>query len=200
MLIELRSDYLSAVLIAVAKHDIRYYLKGVFVEVNKEGVVYIVGTDGCRLNVAKQVMPTPPGEEASVIIPRDQVGNALKITPKKRETILLDTEYNILGGIAFTPVEGQFPAWKKVLPSSEVEVTTEGVKDGSGVNFDYLSDACKAVKICSSGVKLKGAWVRRIGESGMWVVQASNCEDFSAYIAPLRADGPPPPLSAQSEV
>lgn len=194
MKIELRTGYLAAVLIAAAKRDIRDYLNGVFVEVNKEGVVYIVSTDGYRLNVAKQVMPTPPGEETSVIIPRDQVENVLKITPKKQEVILLDTESNTLGGIAFIPVEGRFPSWRQVLPSSEVEITTEGVKDGKGVNFDYLSDACKAVKICSSGVTHRGAWVRRIGEVGMWVVQASGCEDFSAYIAPIRLDNAHPPV------
>ena len=194
MKIELSTDYLSAVLIAAAKSDVRHYLNGVFVEVNKEGTAYIVGTDGYRLHVAKQVVPTPPGEEASAIIPRDQVENALKITPKKQGSILLDTASNTLGGVTFSPVEGRFPLWKEVLPSSGVEVTTEGVKDAKGVDFKYLSDACKAVKICSSGAKYSGAWVRRIGAGGMWVVQALNCEDFSAYVMPMRADGPPAPV------
>lgn len=194
MKIELRTDYLAAVLIAAAKSDVRYYLNGVFVEVNKEGVVHIVGTDGNRLHVAKQIMPSPTGEEASVILPRDQVENVLKITPKKQGTIFLDTESNTLGGIAFTPVEGRFPSWRQVLPSSEVEVTTEGVKDYKGVDFNYLSDACKAAKICNSGVTYQGAWVRRIGEGGMWVVQTPSCKDFSAYIMPMRLDNTYPPV------
>lgn len=100
------TDILKAALLCASQEESRYYLRGVHLSTTG----HLVTTDGHRLFCAK-LTETPA---ADVIIPLDTVKAALKLAPKKAATIELNG--NTLGGIVFTPVDGTFPDWRRVIP------------------------------------------------------------------------------------
>jgi len=123
------TDLLKAALLCASTEETRYYLKGVHLSTSG----HMVTTDGHRLFCAKLTEAVP----ADIIIPLETVKAALKLAPKRAETIELNG--NTLGGIVFTPVDGTFPNWKAVIPPMD------GFKPGEDqtpahFNPDYIYD------------------------------------------------------------
>ena len=103
------TDLLKAALLCASTEETRYYLKGVHLSTSG----HMVTTDGHRLFCAKLAEAVP----ADVIIPLETVKAALKLAPRKAETIELNG--NTFGGVVFTPVDGTFPNWKAVIPPAD---------------------------------------------------------------------------------
>jgi hypothetical protein len=123
------TDLLKAALLCASSEETRYYLKGVHLSTSG----HMVTTDGHRLFCAKLSETV----STDVIIPIDTVKAALKLAPKKAETIELNG--NTLGGVTFTPIDGTFPDWRRVIPPAE------GFKPGEDqtpahFNPDYIYD------------------------------------------------------------
>lgn len=133
---QLNVNYLKAAAIAVGKEETRYYLKGVAIQANETGV-FIVATDGHRLTAFRQA-ETYDGEPINIIIPIETV-NALKT---KEETVELNG--NILGNIIFTPIDGTFPEWRRIVPK---ELNNETAQ----FNLTYLGDFAKVAKALGKG-------------------------------------------------
>jgi len=122
------TDLLKAALYCASNEESRYYLRGVHLSTSG----HMVTTDGHRIFCAKLAEAVP----ADVIIPLDTVKAALKLAGKRAETIELNG--NTLGGVVFTPVDGTFPDWRRVIPA------IDGFQSGDGkpghFNPDYVYD------------------------------------------------------------
>lgn len=129
---------LKAVSLFMAKNAVRYYLNGLFVEM-KNGVLRIVATDGHGLSVGYCGRYELPDQ--SLTIPRDIVDLACKI---KSINTYIDLEKRTIAGINFTPVDGVFPDYRRVIPD---KVTGETAYYAP----EYLVKADKAGQLIQKG-------------------------------------------------
>lgn len=110
----------AALLHAMAKKDVRYYLQGLHLEPSN-GTVRAVATDGTLLMVATDAYSKWQGDEKSVIVPRDAVEWAIKNSKAGQKIIVrIDGERaEIVAGsgatLVTTLVDGKFPDWKAVV-------------------------------------------------------------------------------------
>ena len=145
MTISIPVDLLKAAIICCSTEETRYYLNGVYVSLSG----HIVATDGHRMFVGR--LPEGTIVEKDIIIPLESVKAALKLVHRSAETTEL-TE-NLLGAIRFTPVDGTFPDWRRILPTGEgVEYTPapNRPEDAPGfVQFNpaYIGDIGKISKV-----------------------------------------------------
>lgn len=147
--IDLRA--IKAASYAMSAEETRFYLKGVCIEISAAHGVLAIATDGHRL-IAMQAAPKADAiaETVSIIIPADTV-KRLKINKRYSDGILRcmdggqwQIEHD--GQIwAFQPIDGSFPAWRRVLPKHVVP------GERAHFNPDYLADMKKAGEVYSKG-------------------------------------------------
>lgn len=170
---EILTNQLRAVLLAAAKKDVRFYLNGVLVNSH-----HIVATDGHRMHIAAH------GQEGwdhgPVIIPRE----AVELAVKSKATMLQVTPSQI-GNVAFSPVDGTYPDYLRVIPHGKV--ADVGPLEFA-VNPDFLQDACKAINL-ATGKKL--AVLSLVNGALTW------CNgDFQAVVMPMRTKDKTGPLTS----
>ena len=148
--IDLRA--IKAASYAMSGEETCYYLCGVHLEISAMHGVIAVATDGHHL-IAMQAAPASTataGETRAIIIPADTV-KRIKINRRYSNAILRDMgtgQWQIEhdGQIwAFQPIDGSFPAWRRVLPKH----TAPGER--AHFNPDYLADMKKAGEIYEKG-------------------------------------------------
>lgn len=168
-----KKDFINALkvaIIAAAKDDVRYYLKGVFVEACEGDEVNIVATDGHMF--ARVKLKARVNEPHSYIIDRTAVEHLIKSTPvardknpseitdviylnhtpaKDKAPAMLNTQdgHNLMHHAL---VEGQFPDYRRVL-YGKTDGTGEAVQ-AIGASLDLMNQCVKALKVASS--KLNG--------------------------------------------
>lgn len=168
------TDLLKAALLCASNEESRYYLRGVHLSTSG----HLVTTDGHRMFVAKLAEAVP----ADVIIPLDTVKAALKLAGKKAETLELNG--NTLGGVTFTPVDGTFPDWRRVIPPIDGYTTAA---DGKPAHFnpDYVYDIGQMSR--ALGSKTGTTFQIHGWDSGSpHGVTFANREDCFAVIMPMR--------------
>lgn len=170
------SKILKAVILAAAKKDVRFYLNGVMVNGQ-----HIVATDGARLHAYKHGQDWVHGE---VIIPIDKVELALKM---KTKHIQIEKDY--INGIAFTPIDGRFPDYMRVIPQNQKPAEGEIM---ASVNPEFLLDACKAVKLVT-GAKAYPV-LANVG-SNIWTWKN---ESFAVVVMGVYIEKNPPSLESFS--
>lgn len=136
---------LKAAAFCVSSEETRFYLKGVFAEY-KDGNLLLVATDGRRLIAVHPDSngPAPHGPAFEIIIPSDVIA---RIKLGRRDTMgdlvceagQWALHYDGLK-IGFTPIDGTFPDWRRIVPSE-----TSG--DTAQFNAAYLVDFAKASKM-----------------------------------------------------
>lgn len=129
---QILSAHIKAILLSAAKKDIRYYLNGVLV--NEK---HIVSTDGHRMTV---IAHGQEWEHGDTIIPRETLEMALKLKTKT-----IEITNTAVGPIAYTPLDGRFPDYKRVMPALHCGADTGEVF--TQINPDYLVDAMQAIKL-----------------------------------------------------
>lgn len=167
------TDLLKAALFCASNEESRYYLRGVHLSTSG----HMVTTDGHRMFVAKLAeAPT-----ADVIIPLDTVKAALKLAPKRAETIELNG--NTLGGVVFQPVDGTFPNWKAVIPPIDGFNPGED-KTPAHFNPDYIYDLGQMARALGGSVSSfkMHAWDKE-SPHGVTFVNRADC---FAVIMPTR--------------
>lgn len=205
--IDLRA--IKAASYAMSSEETRFYLKGVCIEISAAHGVLAIATDGHRL-IAMQAAPKAGaiGEAVSIIIPADTV-KRLKINKRYSDGILRrmdggqwQIEHD--GQIwAFQPIDGSFPAWRRVLPKH----VTPGER--AHFNPDYLADMKKAGEVYDKGVDAaiitdggNPAWCRwdSVSVPGFGVVMPKRLlADAFTMNPPSWADWTPPaPEQAQA--
>jgi DNA polymerase-3 subunit beta len=154
------TDLLKAALICASSEETRYYLRGVFLSTSG----HMVTTDGSRMFVARlNERPT-----ADVIVPYGDVQAALKLAGARCKD--LEVTGDRIGQIAYQPVDGTFPDWRRVVPTGEETPSNKpGANDGAEhVHFNnrYVGDFEKMADIlCGKGT---------IGQSVLHPVSASH--------------------------
>jgi DNA polymerase-3 subunit beta len=139
---QINVNYLKAAAIVASKEAVRYYLNGVAIQANDKGV-FIVATDGHRACVFRQ---SKTGTPLDIIIPLAAI-NALKT---KEDTVELrkinDVQY-MIGNIAFEPIDGTFPDWRRIVPKET---------SGEIAQFDpaYVGDFAKVAKALNKGASV----------------------------------------------
>lgn len=161
----IQTGKLKALLRFAAVKDMRSYLNGVYFE--PEG--YAVATDGAAMLCVR----VPAFEGPSFIAPSDTIKAALQLNKKMSEIAVSSL---LIGGISFTPIDGKYPDWRRVIPAKP---------DGEPATFDpdLLSRAKAAWRDMGAGDKTAAAVrVNHNGESGALMVY----DEAIAVIMPVR--------------
>jgi DNA polymerase III sliding clamp (beta) subunit (PCNA family) len=182
------TDLLKAALHCASNEETRYYLKGVHLSTSG----HMVTTDGHRMFVAKLAEAV----SQDVIIPLDTVKTALKLAGKRAEALELNG--NTLGGITFTPVDGTFPNWRRVIPPIDGYTTAADGKQGF-FNPDYVYDIGQMSR--ALGSKNGTAFQIHGWDSGSpHGVTFANREDCFAVIMPMRQHGKTTPWNVARSI
>lgn len=119
---------LEKVAFAMALHDVRYFLCGMLLEIEKDGIT-AVATDGSHL---AKVSSGGGGPQCSVILPRPAVIHLLKLLADDDEPVTVRVAKNAavfeFGTVRFVTklVEGRFPDYRRALPASLANAVTVG--------------------------------------------------------------------------
>jgi DNA polymerase III sliding clamp (beta) subunit (PCNA family) len=144
MQVSINPDYFRVTHSFVSKEETRYYLGGVYVEPCESGGVFLVATDGHRLGLFHDKTGETDG---TYIIRMSKIDAAFrsKLAVKAVFTDSIVKVQNEHGDTihagGFDLVDGTFPDWRRVIPSS-TEKTRE-VADGDTLctfNAAYLAD------------------------------------------------------------
>lgn len=174
MEIQINPAHLRAAFEFSADKDIRYYLNGILVEACASEV-RLVATDGNMMGVLRELNPLTDGASCTVIIPNATVKTVIGM--KAKTLTLTDQGGWALGGVRFTPLDGSFPDYRRVLTK-----THSG--EAAQFNVDYLARILKAGK--ALGAKNQPI-IRHNGDGGAQVQFCGHDEEFVGVIMPLRA-------------
>lgn len=120
---EALAEILSATVDAAAISEARYYLEGVFLEV-EGGRLHAVATDGHRLHATSTVAPEGLAAlAAGIIVPTKAAREIASVATKAEATpVVLETCERAVavthGGerVASKLIDGSFPDWRRVVP------------------------------------------------------------------------------------
>jgi DNA polymerase III sliding clamp (beta) subunit (PCNA family) len=180
------TDLLKAALLCASNEETRYYLKGVHLTTSG----HMVTTDGHRMFVAR--LNDKPA--ADVIIPLADVQAALKMVgPRCKE---IDVDGTKIASIMYTPVDGTFPDWRRVVPTGE-ETHTKPEDSAAHVHFNhaYIGDLAKM------GKALAGAsMLHPTSASNPCLVTFGERADCFAVLMPVRRGGDRSPVLTRNAV
>ena len=111
---------------AMAQQDVRYYLNGLLLEIEKN-TLRAVATDGHRLALDETEIEEGPDlkEPRQIIIPRKGISELTRLLQDKDERIEINISSNhvrmIIDKLKFTSklIDGRFPDYQRVMPSEE---------------------------------------------------------------------------------
>jgi DNA polymerase-3 subunit beta len=113
---------------AMAQQDVRYYLNGMLLELDK-GDIRTVATDGHRLALSQSNGVVSKETDIQVILPRKAVIELGRLLKDKDDEITIELSNSyikiLLDGSVFTSklIDGRFPEYQRVMPSgSDKEV------------------------------------------------------------------------------
>ena len=169
--------------------DIRYYLNGVCLQNNAEGL-YAVATNGYVLSYAK-LGDKLEGEDFEIILPN----SAAKIIASCKERFGLDLEYERdtkqvsiktqEGTQTLKAIEGKYPDWRRVVPLSRQKLEEDQRLGMSTKYLAYLDKAYKAFKKHSEGM-LEGCEMEYYGYSSAMIFRPEGVKDITVLIMPRR--------------
>jgi DNA polymerase-3 subunit beta len=170
---------LRAVSHCASNKDVRYYLNGILIECTNHKVS-IVATDGCVLGIYR--IPEHCGtDDFSIIVPNEIVGRI----KKSKFTLALyrrGEQWGILDGdvkLEFTPIDGRFPDWRRVVPSDTCNVA-------GSYSLDLLAVFAKAAReFGSDGSKV---CVHQNGPNKAALVELYCDPMFCGVVMPKRDD------------
>ena len=143
MKLSIATDTLKASVHCAAVKDVRYYLNGVLFDTTAgTSTLRVVSTDGTVLSLFTQALPDHP-DPIEIIVPTEIIKQACTLH-KKAPMIefTMDNDRYTLGGIEFTPIDGKYPQYDRVIPGRDV-ITQEN--KGTQYNPDLLVRAKKAL-------------------------------------------------------
>lgn len=178
------TDILKAALLCASQEESRYYLRGVHLATSG----HLVTTDGHRMFVAR--LNDRPS--ADVIIPYSDVAAALKLAGARAQDIEVTVDVTgsalpqatgKIHSIAYTPVDGMFPDWRRVVPTGEELPSGKPDDAPSAVHFNhaYIGDLAKMGKLLGGSSML-----HPVSASHPCLVTFGERADCFAVLMPLR--------------
>ena len=172
----IKPNELEAIALGASNEEVRYYMCGVLFEQYPDGKTALITTDGHRLmSVHAQQRNTP---DNSFILANADVKKVLAMAkgdkaPKRRamadkqrivitagencelalSVVWLDVDgevFKTVGSFTTSAVGGNFPDWRRVIPSPDLKVVAPS---SIGFNGAYMADFAKASKLLSNGNK-----------------------------------------------
>lgn len=159
---------------AMAQQDVRYYLNGMLLELNK-GIVRAVATDGHRLALNSVSAPVMDNAFVQVILPRKGVIELMRLLEDVESEISVQISNNHLRvtspDFTFTSklIDGRFPDYDKVLPKNGNKIII--------VDRELLKQALTRVSILSNE-KFRGVRLQLC--SGLLRIVANNPDQEEA--------------------
>ena len=186
----LKSDELKALLDSVsfsmAIQDVRYYLNGLFLQVNGTDLIAVT-TDGHRLCFNKILIPSKEksSESLSCIVPRKAVIELQKILSTEKDVntkVCIYSNYieiSLLGKKLISKlIEGNYPDYQKVIPNDSKHKVIFNKKD--------LLEKLNRVSILTSD-KYRGIRITLQGETA--VLQSTNSDQEEAIEKIITEEG-----------
>jgi len=177
-------EMIARTLFAVTKEDVRYSLNGALLEIG-EGSLRMVATDAHRLAlVSKEDASLGTQTEVKAIIPKKALAE-LRDLGETETMLFAEDEHHLYFKIehrvlATRVIEGQFPAYEKVVPQGNPE----------HVNFN-AGDMASAIRRVSLLASERSRAVRFGFASGAVTITSSNPEMGEAReVVALDYDGP----------
>lgn len=178
MEVSIQSSHLRAAACCSGDQDVRYYLNGVLAEV-RATETRLVATNGlCAAVLRDTVLVGEQPVFPDVVIPNAAVKLALQT---KGESLSLvfdeDSKKWSIAGISFTPVEGTFPPYRRIMP---------GHYSGVAAQFD-LGLLARFGKIAKALGVRRNPVIRHNGDGGAQVSVIGREDEFVGVIMPLHA-------------
>jgi DNA polymerase-3 subunit beta len=139
-------DLIARTAFAITAEDARYYLAGALLLVDDEGIA-LVATDGHRLAYARRKGSFKPKEAIRVLVPRKALQELGRLLEGEENALFQQAENHLVfsvGGrtLASKMIEGQFPAFEKVIAITGDKVMT--------LERERLATAIRRVSLLSS--------------------------------------------------
>lgn len=135
---------LKGLLTVAAKKDIRFYLNGIHVVRDSDGVVKLQASDGYAgmiLENMQHMFNVAP--DTDVILCRVSLDNAIKMFgPKATPPLSINNDGARLGEHAVTLIDGRYPDIRRAL-----RIDSSGKCDEIGFDFEILATICKACSL-----------------------------------------------------
>ena len=168
-------DLIDATRFAISTEETRYYLNGIYIHKADSGELCAVATDGHRLAMTRQALPSGAVQMPSIILPRKAVSELRKL--------LDDFDGDVLVGLSETRAEfrfgvvrltsklidGTFPDYTRVIPIGNDRI----------MQVDVIAFSA-AVDRVSTIASEKSRSVKMVLKSGALTLSASNTDASSA--------------------
>ena len=168
-------DLVDATKFAISTEETRYYLNGIYLHKSDAGDLCAVATDGHRLAMTKQTLPSGAAQMPSIILPRKAVGELRKLLDDYDGDVTVamsETRAEFaFGKVRLTTklIDGTFPDYTRVIPTNNDKIMQ--------VDVGAFSAAVDRVSTISSE-KSKSV---KIGlREGIMTLSASNTDASSA--------------------
>lgn len=177
MAINLDVNVLKALVLFASNEQSRYYLCGVNVKV-APGKAQLAATDGHKAMVAN--LAQEDNQEAlSLIIPSETIKTAIKGQKYAVELARVNNTQWRLGAAIFTPIDGTFPDYERIIPRTIS-------KEIAHFDAEYIGVIGKADKALGGNAQIN------IGHNGEApaLVSSEAMRDKNAFVVimPLRAE------------
>lgn len=176
-----KASIIKAISHFAAKRDIRWYLQGIFVEIDGEDA-YLCATNGHIMAAYRASVDVRSGNDnkMSAIFPlalfqavkKSDVPVALTISANTVSVKQTDIT------LSCTPLAGEFPRWRKVIPQK-----LSG--EAGQFNPEYIRDLGKVAKLINPS-QHNHPTIHHNGDAAAIVSLGDS--DFIAVVMPLRAD------------
>jgi len=168
-------DLIDATRFAISTEETRYYLNGIYIHKAESGELCAVATDGHRLAMTRQALPSGAAQMPSIILPRKAVSELRKL--------LDDFDGDVLVGLSETRAEfrfgvvrltsklidGTFPDYTRVIPVGNDRIMQVDVSAFSAAVDRVSTVASEKSRSVKMGLK-----------SGVLTLSASNTDASSA--------------------
>ena len=115
-------DLMDATRFAISTEETRYYLNGIFIHKAETGELCAVATDGHRLALTRQTLPSGAAQMPSIILPRKAVNELRKLLDDFDGEVfvsLSETRAEFRFGVVRLTsklIDGTFPDYTRVIP------------------------------------------------------------------------------------
>ena len=168
-------DLIDATRFAISTEETRYYLNGIYIHKAESGELCAVATDGHRLAMTRQALPSGAGQMPSIILPRKAVSELRKLLDDFDGDVLIglsETRAEFRFGVVRLTsklIDGTFPDYTRVIPVGNDRIMQ--------VDVSAFSAAVDRVSTIASE---KSRSVKMGLRSGVLTLSASNTDASSA--------------------
>lgn len=187
------ADMIADVTPSIADADVRVFLNGALFTLDSVGL-FIVSTDGHRMTVSHEpIAGSDTLVPRNVIVPRKTVLLAKKLLGQGGNVTLTLGTKNVQftfedGTVLFgNSVDGQFPAWKNVIPASTERVTVSADRLAASLTMLAAAPDDKATQdVMKHKVEIsftKATTTLRRGEAGLCELDSASSSDTPYELA-----------------